>query len=119
MIEQLASTRTKNTKELEERFTKLEAVFDQYEILTGAEYNAEDKLHRIINILPSEVYQQLSRITPVENWKYQNLKLQVLDIINIAYRFQAQETITHGKGHGLFAMEGTGECDTGVENEAI
>ena len=97
----------------------MEAAFDQYEIVTGAEYNAEDKLHRIINILPSEVYQQLSIITPMENWKYHNLKMQVLDIINIAYRFQAQETITHGKGHGLFTMEGAGEGDTSVENEEI
>ena len=32
MIEQLASTRTKNTKELSEKFDKLEAAFDQYVI---------------------------------------------------------------------------------------
>ena len=31
-----------------------------------------------------------------------------MDIINIAYRFQAQETINHGKGPSLFAMEGAG-----------
>ena len=37
MIEQLASSRSKNTKELEEKFTKLEAAFDQYEILTNVE----------------------------------------------------------------------------------
>ena len=96
MIEQLSANRTKNTKELSEKFDKLEAAFDQYELLTGTEYNQEDKLHRLINILPSDVYQQLSIIMPMERWKYINLKMRVQDMVNISYRFQAQETISHG-----------------------
>ena len=51
MIEQLASSRTKTTKQLSEKFDKSEAAFDQYETSTGSEYNVEDKLHRLINIL--------------------------------------------------------------------
>ena len=119
MIEQLASSRSKSTKELEEKFTKLEAAFDRYEILTNVEYNPEDKLHRLINILPSEVYQQLSIIMPMENWKYQNLKSQIRDMINITYRFQAQETISHGKGPSLFTMEGNGEGNDHVDDNEM
>ena len=82
MIEQLDSNRTKSTKELSEKSEKLEAAFDQYEILTGSHYNVEDKLPGFINILPIEVYQQLSIIMPRERWKYHNLKSQVLDMTN-------------------------------------
>ena len=77
----------------------------------------EDKLHRPINILPVEVYQQLSIIMPLEKWKYHNLKSQVLDMININYRFQAQESISHGKSHGLFQMESTGDGSDNAESE--
>ena len=53
----------------------------------------------------------------MENWKYQNLKSQVLDIINIVHRFQAQETIAHGKSHSLFTMEGAGEGNNNVDDD--
>ena len=68
------SIRCKDEKELQVKFEKIEAAFDQYEIITGVEYNPEDKLHRLINILPQNVYQQLSTILPLENWKYHGLQ---------------------------------------------
>ena len=59
MIEQLASTRCKDETELRDKFEKLEAAFDQYMIVSGKEYNPEDKLHRMVDILPANVYHQL------------------------------------------------------------
>ena len=43
MIEQLASTRCKDEKELRDRFDKLEAAFNQYLIVSNKEYSPEDK----------------------------------------------------------------------------
>ena len=65
----------------------------------------EDKLHRLINILPQNVYQQLSTWVPMEKWTYHNLKAKIMDIINIAYRFQARDTVNQGKTNGLFNVE--------------
>lgn len=94
---------------------QLEAAFDQFEIITNVEYNVEDKLHRLISIVPSNVYQQLSTIMPLECWKYQNVKATNLDMLNIAFRFQTQETINQGRRIGLSNIEEEheGECGEG------
>ena len=42
-IEQLSSSRCKDETELQTKFEKLEAAFDQYEVVTGFEYKTEDK----------------------------------------------------------------------------
>ena len=55
----------------------------------------------------------------MESWKYQNLKSRVPDMINIAHRSQAQETISHGRGNGLFNMEGTGENSDSANNDEL
>ncbi len=43
---------------------------------------------------------------PLEDWKYQNLKARIVDIMNIAFRFQAQDAINQGRGAGIFNVEG-------------
>ena len=80
MIEQLASTRCKDEKELRDKFEKLEAAFDQYMIVSGKEYNSEDKLHRMVDILPANVYHQLSATVALEDWTYANLKSKIVDL---------------------------------------
>ena len=76
---------------------------------TKEEYPNEDKLHRLINILPIQQYQQLSINLPLESWKYHALKAKIIEIMNIDYRYHAQEAINHGRGGGIFNMEKEGE----------
>ena len=42
-IEELSRNRSQDEKELQTKFEKLEASFDQYEVITGFEYKVEDK----------------------------------------------------------------------------
>ena len=97
MIEQLSSTRCKDEKELSARFDKLQAAFDQYLLVSEKEYSQEDKLHRLVDILPANMYHQLSTILPMENWKYDQLKAKVIDILNISHRFTSQEVSVREK----------------------
>ena len=82
-------------------------------LMAGKEYSAEDKLHRLVDILPQSVYHQLSTIMPLEKWKYEGLKAKVVDMINLAYRFVSQEALRHGNGPSLFKVNKEEKCQNG------
>ena len=67
----------------------------------------------MVDILPSNIYHQLPTIMPLENWTFEKLKANVLDILNISHRFTSQETIRHGKGPGLLNIEQPTGCNEG------
>lgn len=100
-------------------FEELEAAFDQYEIANHEAYNIEDKLHRLISILPQDTYHQLSMDLPSEGWKYEALKAKIVEVMNIiAFRRQAHDAVNQGRVGGIFNMEHeTGGCEEGCDCE--
>ena len=52
---------------------------------------------------------------PLDNWTYVNLEAKIVDIMNIAHRFVAQENLRSGKGPGLFNLDQQGSCGESCE----